>query len=113
MRQSLRSRWFSGQGARRAAVQPAVVSSCEKLEDRKLMSVSAAAEDGIAPSEFDATGTFTGTLRLRRADDQGRRNYTMTLEVNSQSQAGDVDGRVDIAEIGDSTYDDGDFSPAP
>src|SRR5687768_14226006 len=81
----------------------------EVLENRCLLSatithapVSAAAlpeipeldadDNGFSRDEFDATGTFTGELRLRRRDSEGRRVYALTLNIDSQDDFGNVAG---------------------
>src|SRR5687768_13434579 len=104
----------------RSLARPVSLSWCEPLEYRRLFAVTAGqAADGISPDELDATGVYEGTLRLRRADDQGRRDYNMTLEITDQGN-GTVDGTVTIepqdstgGEEQTGTFSNGDFSSSP
>jgi hypothetical protein len=97
-------------------------SLCEVLETRRLLSVTAAeAADGISQAEQDVVGTYTGELRLRRGDDEGRRLYDMTLRITDQDDDGSVDGSITLEPRGatgtseeqTSTFENGEFGAAP
>ena len=100
----------------------------ETLENRCLLSASVtqapvsaatlpdvpeldANDNGFSQDEFDARGTFTGELKLRRRDDEGRRTYALTLRITSQDEFGNVSGTLSGEQFGETTFD-GIFAPA-
>src|SRR5688572_32350991 len=85
-------------------------TSCETLENRCLLASVGA--DGYSRAEFDAVGTYEGEVRLRRADDQGRRTYNVTLQITSQDDQGMVSGTFS-GDFGDSSFANGLFKTAP
>src|SRR5687768_16505472 len=78
---------LSGTGADTPAVQT--------LSAAPVSAALLGADDGgFSRQEFDATGTFSGELRLRRRDEEGRRVYAMTLRITSQDESGNVSGTI-------------------